>query len=125
MSRPPQTKHTYVQTFVHSEIFVLSSCVQKTLCPDFCRFKITFLRSRPKNVRSNIEIFCVHVQNFVGSKTLMSRLLYRHRFLCSWCVQKCVCPEFHAFMSRLIASFIKISCTQNFYNVFISSLEIL
>ena len=45
MSRPPQTEHTYVQTFVRSKIFVRSSCVQKHLCPDFRAFKIAYVQT--------------------------------------------------------------------------------
>ena len=102
MSRPHQTERTYVQTFVRSKIFVLSSCLQKSLCPDFCAFKITydqtFVRSKPKIVRSNFENLCVHVQTIVRSKTHMSKL---------FCVQKWV------------------GITQRFYNLFISSIDIL
>ena len=44
-------------------------------------------------------------------------------FVRSPCVQMCVCPDFRASMSRPIASFIHKSCTQRFYNVFLSSID--
>ena len=102
----------------------------KTLCPDFCAFKITydqiFERSKPKFVHSNFDNLCVHVQTIVRSKTHVSRFLSGQKLLC----------VLHAFKSayaqimrlcplRLFASFIHISCTQRFHNVFISSKDIL
>ena len=54
------------------------SCVQKTLCPVFCAFKIsyvqTFMRPKGKFGRSKIENLCVNVQTIVRSKDLLSRL---------------------------------------------------
>ena len=104
-----QTKQIYVQCFVRAKTFVRSQCVQNSLCPDFRAFKIlhdqTLVPSQPKFLCSNFEQFCAHVQTIVRSETPMFRLS---------CVQKCVCPQFRAYMFR-----------QRFYNVFISSIYIL
>ena len=69
-----QKERIYVQTFVPSGKCVRSSCAQNSLCHDFRAFKIiydqTFVRSKPKIVRSNFEHLCVHAQTIVRSKQL-------------------------------------------------------
>ena len=66
------------QKLINCEFMSRLSCVQKALCPDFRAFKNayvqTFVRSKRKFVRSKIDNMCVHVQNIVRSKGLMSRL---------------------------------------------------
>ena len=69
-----------------------------------------YVRSKAKFVRSSSQNLCVHVQATMRSKPSMPRLSI---------VQKCVCPDFRAFMSRPIASFSHINFTRRFYNVFI------
>ena len=84
--RQPQTERTYVQAFVRSKIFLRSSCVPKTLCPDFCASKIrhdqTYVHFKPKFVRACFKIFWVHVQTIVRSKTPMSRHSWGQTLLC-------------------------------------------
>ena len=111
MSRRSQTIHFYEQTATDGTYLCPDFCAFRNYCTffvrskdpfsDFCRLKIThdhtFLRSRPKNVRSNIETLCVHVQTFVGSKKTMSRIL---------CIVFCVLD---AFRSAYVQSFM-LSC---------------
>ena len=95
MSRQSKTEHertyvqkerTYVQTFARSKLIGSSSCVQKTLCLDFRTFKITydqtFVRSKPKFVRSISENLWVRAQTIVRSRTPMSRLSFGQKYLC-------------------------------------------
>ena len=74
------------------------SCVRKTLYPDFRAFKTayvqTFVRSKGKLMRSKNDNLCVHAQNIVRSKDLMSRLS---------CVQNCLCSNFRAFQRKVSA----------------------
>ena len=94
MRRPSQTERTYVQTFVLSK----NLCVLRA-------FK------RP------------HVQTFVRSKLHMTRFLcVPSQNVCAKFVRSS--PDVCAFMCKYIASFIHTKCSQRFYNVFISAIDI-
>ena len=41
------------------------------------------------------------------------------------CVQKCVCPDFHATMFRTVPMLIHIGCSQHFHNLLILSKDII
>ena len=119
MSRQLITERTYVQIFMSSKVFVSSSGVQKSLRHGFHAFKITFdqnfVLSKRKFVRSNFENSCLLVQTIMRLKTTMSRLS---------CVKRCVCLDFRAFCPEFLP-FFYISCSQRFYNVFISGINII
>ena len=88
VSRPSQTESAYVQTFVRSKVFLRSSCVQKSSCPDFRAFKSayvqTFVHSKEKFARSKIDNLCVHVQTIVRS-----------------------CPDYHAFKIAYVQTIVR------------------
>ena len=111
----PKVHYLYAD-FRASIRFVRSFCIQKTLCPEFCASKITYNQTffafqakiRALKIWKFVRKFpdcCafknIHVQTFVRTKT----------FVHFSCFQKCVCPDFSAFMSKPIASFIKVSGT--------------
>ena len=115
MSRTPRTELTcYFCAFKNICAFFVCS---KVLCLELRVFKITndqtLVGSKPKFMRTEFENLFVHFQTILLSKTTMARLS---------CVQKCVYPNFRAFMSWHITSFIHISFTQRFYNAFILSI---
>ena len=135
MPRQSKTKHVDVQTtpdgtyqcpefhaFKNVCAFIVRS---KTLYPDFRAFKFphdqTFVRSKPKFVRSNFENFGIPLQTIVRSKTPMSRLSCGQKFLC---VLRAFKSAYVLTFVRLCPdSFIYISCTQHFYNVFVSNID--
>ena len=114
MSRLSQTESAYVQTFVRSKFFVRSSCVQNSLCPDFCAFKIlydqTLVHSKLKFVRSFVRSktpmsrlisfwhSCFHSKNFRALRATMSRLS---------CVQNCLCPDYRAFKIAYVQTIVR------------------
>ena len=77
MSRPSQTECGYVQTIVHSKLFVRSSCVRWQICPD---------HRRPKRYMSRLS--CVHVQIIVRSKSNLC--VQRQNFSASMSRPSCV-----------------------------------
>ena len=134
MARPPQTDRSFVQIFVRSKTIVRSPCIPKVSCA-FKKWVQTFMRSNLHMTRLScipnqnscaqiLKKLCVHPpDNCAFKNAYVETFVLSQIFVPYLCVQKCKCPDFCAFMSRPIASFIHISCTQQFYNVFISSIN--
>ena len=133
MSRHSQTETAYVQSFVRSNYFMRSSCVQKSSCPDFRAFKIAYVqtsvRFKGKLVRTKTDNLCVYVQTIVRSNTLCPdfgalKIAYVQvscvpkenscapkLIFCAFmsrlsCVQKTLCPDFRAFKIAYVQFFV-------------------
>ena len=98
--------------FTCSSVTIFSlSFVQICLYPDFFVFKIaydqTVARSKPKFVRSNFEILCVHVQTIVRSKPLMFKPSSGQNNLC---IDFRAVKKFCVFIVRSKVSMSSLSC---------------